>query len=164
MEKETVIHPFEPVFDENSRILILGSFPSVKSRENGFFYGHPRNRFWRVLAKIFCETPPESVEEKKTFLLAHRVALWDVAASCSVKGSADGSISSVVPNDLSPIFGAAKIRAVFLNGRTAEKLYKTHLEKKYGVPAVCLPSTSPANAARDTEELTKAWSVLKKYI
>ena len=164
MEKAILRHPFPPVYDENSSILILGSFPSVKSRENGFFYGHPRNRFWRVLAAVFRETPPESVAEKKAFLLAHRAALWDVAASCSVEGSADGSISSVSPNDLSAIFEKAQIRAVFLNGKTAERLYKKFSARKYGVPAFCLPSTSPANAARSLEELSEAWSVIKDFI
>ena len=152
-----VVHPIAPVFDENSRILILGSFPSVKSREEMFFYGHPQNRFWRVLAAVFGAQTPETPEEKRVFLLSHGVALWDVLASCEIEGSADSSIKNAVPNDLSPIFKTAKIDQVFVNGKTAEKYYNKYMKKTLGRAAVCLPSTSPANAAWSVERLVKAW-------
>ncbi|MCQ2425901.1 MAG: DNA-deoxyinosine glycosylase [Lachnospiraceae bacterium] len=158
--KKTEIHPFPPVYDERSEILILGSFPSVKSREENFFYGHPRNRFWQVTAAVFGEEVPHTVGEKKAFLLRNRVALWDVIASCEIEGSADSTIGKVIPNDLSLILSSAPIRAVFVNGRTAEKYYRLYTEKKTGREAVCLPSTSPANAARRLEDLIEAWRVI----
>ena len=148
---ETLTHPFPPVFDAASRVLILGSFPSVKSRENAFFYGHPQNRFWRVLAAILGEPVPETVPEKTALLLRRHIALWDVAAACEVAGSSDASIRAVVPNDLSPIFRAANIRAVFCNGGTAYRYYRGP------VTAVKLPSTSPANARWTLPTLAEAW-------
>lgn len=158
--KKAEIHPFPPVYDEQSEILILGSFPSVKSREENFFYGHPRNRFWQVTAAVFGEEVPKTVEEKKAFLLRNHIALWDVIASCEIEGSADSTIGSVIPNDLSVILSSAPIRAVFVNGRTAEKYYRLCTEKKTGRKAVCLPSTSPANAALRLEDLIAAWRVI----
>ena len=158
--KET--HPIEPTFDKNSRVLILGSFPSVRSRESGYFYGHPQNRFWRVTAAVFGEKPPEGNEEKKAFLLRHGIALWDVVHSCTVAGSGDASIRDVVPNDLSVIIKEAKIERFFTNGRTAQKLYEKYLQPVTGAMAHCLPSTSPANAAWSFERLTEAWSVIGK--
>ena len=136
-------HPFPPVFDQNSRILILGSFPSVKSREQGFFYGHPQNRFWRVTAAVMACPVPETIEEKHAFLLSNGIALWDVIAACEIENSADSSIRNAVANDLSRIFASADIHAVFTNGKTADRLYRKYI----GENAVCLPSTSPANAA-----------------
>ena len=155
-------HPFPPLYDENSRVLILGSFPSVKSREEMFFYGHPQNRFWRVLAAVFECDVPKTVEEKRKMLLLHGVALWDVLASCEIEGSADSTIKNAEPNDLSPIFSAAKIEKVFVNGRTAEKYYNKYMKEKLGREAVCLPSTSPANAAWSQGRLAEAWMVIKK--
>lgn len=156
MEYESHTHPFAPVWDENCRILILGSFPSVKSRENAFYYGHPQNRFWKVLAGIFAEAAPETIDEKKRFLLRHHIALWDVIASCDIVGSGDSSIKNVVPNDLRMIFEKASIGHVFLNGQTAGKLYKKY-QKAEKIPFEILPSTSPANAAWSLEKLTLAW-------
>ena len=156
-----ITHPIPPVFDERSEILILGSFPSVKSREAGFFYGHPQNRFWRVLAAVFESDVPQSVDEKRAFLLAHHVALWDVIASCEVTGSSDSSIRSVTPNDLSVILDAAPIRRIYVNGRTAEAYYKRFAEAVTGRSATCLPSTSPANAAWSLNKLVGAWLVIK---
>lgn len=156
MEYESHAHPFAPVMDENCRLLILGSFPSVKSRENAFYYGHPQNRFWKVMAAVFADDLPQSVGEKKAFLLRHHVALWDVIASCDIVGSGDSSIKNAVPNDLRMILDAAKIRHVFLNGQTAAKLYKKHLSQ-YTIPYTVLPSTSPANAAWSLEKLTSEW-------
>lgn len=157
-----IVHPFPPLYDQNSRILILGSFPSVKSREQCFFYGHPQNRFWKVTAAVFGEAVPESIEEKKLFLFRNRIALWDVIAVCEIRGSADNSIEGAVPNDLSPIFKSANIRKVFTNGKTADRYYRLHDEKKTKIPAICLPSTSPANASWSMERLISAWEQIKE--
>ena len=153
-------HPFPPLYDENSRVLILGSFPSVKSREQKFFYGHPQNRFWRVLAAVFKCREPKTIEEKKEFLLEKRIALWDVIASCEIQGSADSSIRNAEANDLSPILGTADIGQIFVNGKTAEKYYNKFTKDKIGRSAVCLPSTSPANAAWTLERLVGAWQLV----
>ena len=156
-------HPIHPVFDENSEILILGSFPSVKSREANFFYGHPQNRFWKVLAAVFEEAVPVTVDEKRAFLLRNRVAVWDVIHSCDIVGSSDSSIKNVVANDLSVILDAAKIEQIFVNGKTAELYYKKYIEKEIGRKAVCLPSTSPANAAWKVERLVDTWKQIKEW-
>lgn len=153
-------HPIAPVYDARSRILILGSFPSVKSREAMFFYGHPRNRFWKVLAAVLECPVPATVEEKRRLLLDNGIALWDVIASCEITGSADSSIRNVVPNDLRPILEQADIKTIFANGKTAEKYFRMYQEPALGRPAVCLPSTSPANASWSLERLTQAWRVI----
>ena len=119
MEKAKQTHPFPPLYDARSRVLILGSFPSVRSREQQFFYGHPQNRFWRVLAAIFGEPLPQSIEEKSALMLRHGLALWDTIAACEIAGSSDASITNVVPNDLRPILDGAEIRAIFCNGGTS---------------------------------------------
>lgn len=155
-----IVHPIAPVFDEHSRILILGSFPSVKSREEMFFYGHPQNRFWRVLAAVFGTEVPRTIEEKMQFLLAHHIALWDVIASCEICGSADSSIKNAVPNDLSRILQTADIREIYVNGKTAEKYYRKYQRDIVGRDAICLPSTSPANAAWTLQKLTSSWRIL----
>lgn len=152
-----IVHPIPPVFDEKSEILILGSFPSVKSRETEFFYGHPQNRFWRVLTAICGGELPTTNEVKTEFLLKNKIALWDVIASCEIDGSADSTIKNVIPNDLSTILDTANIRRIFVNGKTAEKYYKKYSEKKTGMTATCLPSTSPANAAYSLEKLIHNW-------
>jgi len=152
-----VLHNIPPVWDERSRILILGSFPSVKSREGQFFYHHPQNRFWKVLAAVLGCPVPDTIEEKKAMLLQNGVALWDVIASCEITGSSDSSIRSAVPNDVVRIAAAAKLNAIFCNGQTACRLYGRYLEKPLGRSAVLLPSTSPANAAWSLERLTGAW-------
>ena len=150
-------HQIEPVYDNQSRILILGSFPSVKSRESGFFYGHPQNRFWKVLAAICDEKLPETKEEKITFLLQNQIAVWDVIASCDIEGSSDSSIKNVIPADISRILDTADIREIYCNGTTAYNLYRKHLEKLTGRKATKLPSTSPANAARNLDKLIVEW-------
>ena len=160
----TVIHPIAPVFDENSKILILGSFPSVKSRENAFFYGHPQNRFWNLLSSLFCVEKLDTVAKKRDFLLEKHIALWDVIASCEIKGSADSSIKNAVANDLSIILDAADIKAIFVNGKTAEKYYNKYIRNIIGTEAVCLPSTSPANAAYSLEKLTREWRSILTYL
>ena len=159
-----VSHTFAPVYDEHSEILILGSFPSIKSRENQFYYGHPQNRFWKLLARIFGEPVPESIEEKKSLLLRHGIALWDVVFTCDIKGSSDSSIKNAVPNDFSDILKAAPIRKIYTNGGTAYKLYHKYCEKVTGFEAVKLPSTSPANCRVSYEELYEAYSVIQEYI
>ena len=156
-----ISHPFPPLYNENSRILILGSFPSVKSREQKFFYGHPQNRFWKVTATVFECSVPQTIEEKRRFLLAHGVALWDTIASCDIVGSSDSSIKNVVPNDLTPILEGAKIEKIFVNGKTSEKYYNKYVRDKIGRKAVCLPSTSPANAAWSLERLVEVWRVIR---
>ena len=164
MNSEFMHHPIPPVYDENSAVLILGSFPSAKSRETGFFYGHPQNRFWRVAAAVFGEETPKTVEEKKRFLIRNRIALWDVIASCGITGSSDSSIRNAYPNDLRPILEKARIRRVFVNGRTAGRLYHQLIEPETGVCCVCLPSTSPANASCGAEELANAWRAVKRAV
>ena len=153
-----VIHEIPPVYDDRSKILILGSFPSVKSREGQFFYHHKQNRFWKVLAAVFEDTLPETIEEKKEFLLRHNIAIWDVIASCDIEGSSDSSIRDVVPSDLNQILDHADIRKIFANGTTAFRLYRRYCEEKTKREAVCLPSTSPANASWRLEALTERWS------
>lgn len=155
------VHPIAPVFDKDSKVLILGSFPSVRSREEGFFYGHPQNRFWKVTSRIFGEELPVSVDEKKTFLIRNHIALWDVIGSCEIDGSSDSSIRDVTVNDLSVILNTADIRAIFLNGKKAEQYYLKYLFPVLKRDAVCLPSTSPANAAWSLEKLITAWEVIK---
>jgi len=156
-----VSHPIPPVFDRHSKVLILGSFPSVKSREAQFFYGHPQNRFWKVTSTVFAAPEPHTIEEKKEFLLSHGIAVWDVIASCDITGSSDSSIKNVIPNDLTKILNVADIRAIFVNGKTAEKYYNKYIRDAIGRDAVCLPSTSPANAAWTVERLTEAWKQIR---
>ncbi len=156
-----ITHPIRPIFDKNSKILILGSFPSVKSREQMFFYGHPQNRFWQVVAKVFGKETPKTIEEKRAFLLSSRLAVWDVIASCDIIGSSDSSIKNATPNDLNEILSSADIKQIFVNGKTAEKYYNIYIKNAIGREAVCLPSTSPANAAWSVEKLITAWSVIK---
>ena len=156
-----IVHPIPPVYDKDSEVLILGSFPSVKSREQGFFYGYPQNRFWKVTAAVFGERVPETVEEKKAFLLRNHIAIWDVIGSCEIEGSADSSIRNVIPNDLSVILDAAEIKGIFINGKTAYKYYRKYTEKVIGREAVCLPSTSPANAAWTLERLLESWKSIR---
>ena len=153
-------HTMPPLYNENSKILMLGSFPSVKSRETEFFYGHPQNRFWKVMAALFREKIPESTEEKKSLLLSHGVALWDAVYSCDIVGSSDSSIKNVIPNDILFILSKTSVSKIFLNGKTAEKYYKKYIEKDVDIKAVCLPSTSPANASVSLDELIKKWSVI----
>lgn len=158
------VHPIPPVYDSSSRILILGSFPSVKSREAQFFYGHPQNRFWKVLSGIFeCECP-NTVDEKKKLLIDNHIALWDTIKSCDIIGSSDSSIKNVVPNDFSEIFNTAGIAAVYANGAASYNLYKKYCEAKSGRAITKLPSTSPANAVYSLERLIREWSVIKENI
>ncbi len=154
------IHPIDPVFDQHSRILILGSFPSIKSREVQFFYGHPQNRFWKVLAAVLQAPVPETAAQKQELLLKNGIALWDVIASCEIDGSADSSIRNVQPADLSRILNTAPIEQIFLNGRTAETYYNRYFRAAVPLKARCLPSTSPANAAWTLPKLIDAWHII----
>lgn len=155
---------FGPVFDGNARVLVLGSFPSVLSRENRFYYGNPRNRFWTVVAAVLgAHVPPNepidaSIAAKTALLHAGGIALWDVVASCDLKGSSDASIRNVRANSIGRVLSAAPIEAVFANGRAAERLYRTWVEPATGMPITGLPSTSPANAAWRTDRLVAEWA------
>ena len=150
-----------PLFDKNSKTLILGSFPSVKSREAGFFYAHPQNRFWKVIAGVFGEDVPLTVADKKALILNNGLALYDSVYSCEINGSSDSSMKNVVPSDLTPIIQNSKITKVFVNGRTAEKYYVKYSLNDTGINGVVLPSTSPANAAWSLERLIDEWSIIK---
>ena len=162
---ETVIHTIEPVFDKESRVLLLGTMPSPKSREAGFFYGHPQNRMWPVLARVFGEPTPMGTEARRAFLLSHHIAMWDVLAACTISGADDSSIKNTVPNDLTPILDAAPIAAIFTPGKKALSLYNRHLLPVTGRAALSLPSTSPANCRYETlETLTRAYGALRAYI
>ena len=156
-----LVHPIAPVFDKDSKVLILGSFPSVKSREEGFFYGHPQNRFWKVTSKVFGDELPVTIDEKKAFLIRNHIAVWDVIGSCEIEGSSDSSIRDVTVNDLSVILGTADIRSIFLNGKKAEQYYMKYIFPALKRDVVCLPSTSPANAAWSLDKLTDAWKIIK---
>ena len=157
-------HNIDPVWNKNSRILILGSFPSVKSREEQFFYAHPQNRFWRVLAAVTDTPLAQSIDEKKSMLLGCRIALWDVIRSCDITGSSDSSIKNAVPNDLSTVLLNSSVEKIFTNGATADRLYKNYCEKETGITALRLPSTSPANAAYSLERLIGEWKIIFEYL
>lgn len=157
---EHLIHPIPPLYCADSRVLILGSFPSVKSREAAFFYGHPQNRFWPLMAALTGSPIPATIEEKKRLILENGFALWDTIASCEITGSSDSSIKNVVPNDLHPILQGADIRAIYCNGTTSWKLYQKYLYPVTSIAAGKLPSTSPANAAWTMDRLLEAWQVI----
>ena len=160
MEYEHIVHSFEPVYDKDSEILILGTLPSVKSRENNFYYGHKQNRFWKVLATLLKEPVPATIEEKKAMLLAHRIALWDVIQSCDIKGSSDSSIKNVQPTDIGMILEKTNVTQIYANGNKAGQLYKRYQFPVTGIEATVLPSTSPANAAWSFDRLCEAWRVI----
>ena len=160
--EERLTHPFGPLFGSESRILILGSFPSVKSRAQHFFYGHPQNRFWKVVAAVFEEAVPETIPQKKDLILNHGLALWDAIASCVITGSSDASIRDVRPNDLRIILDRCPVSRIYCNGRKSFEMYEKYIRPDIGREAACLPSTSPANAQWSLERLTEAWSVLKE--
>lgn len=154
---QKISHEFEPVFNKESRILILGTLPSVKSREQHFYYGHPQNRFWKVIAAITDEAVPSSVSEKKELLLTHHIAIWDVIKSCEIIGSSDSSIRNVVPADINLLLQNSNITAIFGNGAKACQLYDKYILAKTNCPILKLPSTSPANAAWSLDKLTAYW-------
>ncbi len=158
MDRQFLEHGFGPFFRPDSRLLILGSFPSRKSRENHFFYGHPQNRFWPLAAALFGDAVPRDIPEKKAFLARHGIALYDVIESCSIVGSSDSSIRDVTPADLRPILDGSRIGSrVFANGKTAWRLFEKIQYPLLGIHAACLPSTSPANASFSMDRLLGLW-------
>lgn len=157
---QRIIHPLPPYYNSDSEILILGSFPSVKTRELGFPYGHKQNRFWKILAKIFNEEEPESVDAKKEFLKKQKIALWDTIYQCDIIGSSDSSIRNVIPTDLKTVIENSSITRIFTNGGTSDKYYKIYHEPTLGIKATKLPSSSPANARFSLEDLAEAWRVI----
>lgn len=152
-----MIHTFDPVYNKQSQILILGTFPSVKSREGNFYYHHPRNRFWQVIASIVGVDPPETIEEKKNILLQNNIAIWDVIYSCDIKGSDDSTIQNVVPNDIAWLLNNANIQSIYANGGKAYELYYRFCYENTKREIVKLPSTSPANATYSLEKLVECW-------
>ncbi len=154
---EHIVHPFPPLYDANSEILILGSLPSVKSREQMFFYGHPQNRFWKVMSAVLGEALPTTIEQKKQMLLKHRIALWDTIYSCDIIGSSDSSIKNVTPTDLRRILEKSRVQRIFCNGGTSGRYFQKYQQKVLGMEATVLPSTSPANAAFSVEKLIQIW-------
>ena len=163
--EERVTHTFAPVYDENSKVLILGTFPSIKSREMEFYYGHPQNRFWKVISALTEEETPEreEVRKKKEMLLKHGIAIWDVIASCKIQGSSDSSIRDVVPNEIAALLNRTGIEKVFANGAKAEQLYKKYVYPETNRPIVKLPSTSPANAAWSLERVCESWKAILNF-
>ena len=161
---ENVKHEIPPIFDKNSKILVLGSFLSVKSRESQFFYHHPQNRFLKVLSSVIGVDTPTSIEEKKKFLLDNNIALWDVIDSCDIEGSSDSSIKNVVANDLDKIIENCNIKQIFCNGGKSYELYRKYCEKDTNLKAIKLPSTSPANARFSLEKLIAEWNIILNYI
>lgn len=159
-----VNHILKPIFDKNSKILILGTIPSPKSREVGFYYGHPQNRFWKVLSDILNEMVPETKEEKTKLLLKHNIALWDVLDSCEIEGASDSTIKNSKPNNLNEIIKKSEIKTIFVNGKKAEALYKKLCEKDTNIPCIYLPSTSPANCAVNYQTLKEQYSIINKYL
>lgn len=159
---ERILHPFPPVYDSNSRVLVLGTFPSVKSREGEFYYHHPQNRFWKVISTVYGEMLPTTIEEKKRILLKNKVAIWDVVQSCEITGSADSSIKNAEMNDIGFLLSQTGIQQIYTNGGTAYRLYMGHVFPQTGREILQLPSTSTANAAFSLEKLVKQWSCLKE--
>lgn len=159
-EYTQIVHPISPLFNNDSRVLILGSFPSVKSRETGFYYGHPQNRFWPLMARLFKESLPVTVSDKRALVQKHRIALWDVIGSCEIIGSSDNSIKNVVANDIKQLIDVSNIVSIFTNGSTADSLYKKYIQPSTEIEAVKLPSTSPANAAYSIDRLAEIWSTV----
>ncbi|CZE47114.1 DNA-deoxyinosine glycosylase [Campylobacter geochelonis] len=158
--KNAQIHTIKPFFNKDSQILILGSFPSVKSREQNFYYAHPQNRFWRVLSAVFSQNLPNSVEEKKLFLTRHKIALFDSIQSCEIAGSSDASIQKVAPNDIKSLIKQTNITRIYTNGKKSAKIYDKFIFPQTSIKAISLPSTSPANATISLEKLIKAYEIL----
>ncbi len=156
-EYETHEHEFPPVYDNNSTILIMGSFPSVKSREEGFYYGHPQNRFWKVISSIYDENIPITIDEKKELLLKHNIALWDVISKCDIVGSSDSSIKNIEVNDIKKLIAHTHISKLYANGKKAWQLYMKYVYDDTKTEAYLLPSTSPANAAWTLDKLVTKW-------
>lgn len=159
-----IVHPIPPLYRQDARVLILGSFPSVKSREGSFFYHHPQNRFWRVIAAVTCQPVPQTIEEKTALILSSRLALWDSIGSCEVTGSQDSSIRNVVPNDITEILAQTQITRIFCNGGTSHRIYQKYIQPQTHLAAVKLPSTSPANAGWSFPRLCSAWAQIMEPV
>lgn len=159
-----IIHPFPPFISQDSRVLILGSFPSVRSRAEGFYYGHPQNRFWQVLSALLDEELPVGLPGKQLMLTKHRIALWDVIASCEVTGSSDLSIKNAEMNPIAEKIAGTAIHAILLNGGTAARLYMKRASPRPDIPALVMPSTSAANAAWRLPRLISAWGVIRNFL
>lgn len=155
---------FGPVYNQNSKILILGSFPSVKSREVNFYYGHPQNRFWQLMGKILECKIPVSIEERKSLMLEKRIALWDTIEECDIVGSSDASIRNIVPVDIQLVLKTADITRIYCNGSTSYDLFMRYLEPVCGRTSVKLPSTSPANATWNPDRLFEVWKQIKVFL
>ncbi len=164
MESTYESHEFDPVYDKNSKILILGTFPSVKSREMQFYYGHPQNRFWKLLARLTNWPQPTTIPEKKEMLLKNNIAIWDVIQSCEIAGSSDSSIKNVIANDLTQVLSDSSITRIYANGKTAEKLYNKYVKPQTGIDVIPLPSTSPANAAYSLDRLAASWTKILEVL
>lgn len=164
MRYEHIEHGIPPVFNAESRVLILGTMPSPKSRENGFYYMHPQNRFWRVISTVLGEPLPTTNGERASLLLKNKIALWDTLAQCDIIGASDSSVKNAIPNDLSTITDAADIKAIFTTGKTAYKYYCRFQQEKTGIEAICLPSTSPANACFGLDALIDEYKIIKNYL
>lgn len=164
MESTYESHEFDPVYDKNSKILILGTFPSVKSREMQFYYGHPQNRFWKLLARLTNWPQPTTIPKKKEMLLKNNIAIWDVIQSCEIAGSSDSSIKNVIANDLTQVLSDSSITRIYANGKTAEKLYNTYVKPQTGIDVIPLPSTSPANAAYSLDRLAASWAKILEVL
>lgn len=164
MTRQIVVHPLGPVFDSSSRVLILGTMPSPASRAGAFYYLHPRNRFWTVLAALFGEPVPADNGARRSLALRHGVALWDVLAECSIEGAGDASIRDPVANDIAGLLGKTGIRAVFTTGQTAGRLYRRLCEPQTGLAATVLPSPSPANCAVSTAELIERYRAILPWL
>ncbi|MBQ9947651.1 MAG: DNA-deoxyinosine glycosylase [Oscillospiraceae bacterium] len=161
--EKRISHEFPPLFDGNSKVLILGTIPSPKSRERGFYYMHPQNRFWRMLCAVLGEEVPSDIGGRKRLCLSHGIALWDVLESCEINGASDSSIKNALPNDLSRIFTAADIRAVFTTGKKAHELYQRYFAEDPHTE-ICLPSTSPANRTISETEMLKQYRKIAEYL
>lgn len=163
-EYERIVHPLEPLYDKNSKIIVLGSFPSVKTREYGFFYGHPQNRFWKIMEVLFDCDLDKSIDERKNFMLEHNIAMWDTIYACDIVGSSDASIKNVVPTPLSDIVENSNIEAAFCNGATSYKYFKKYHEENLHIKSFKLPSTSPANARYSLDDLVSEWKILLNFV
>lgn len=162
--KQRVNHSFAAYFNSDSKILILGSIPSIKSRKFGFYYMHPQNRFWKVVSKVFNEEYPETIDDKKEFLKRNQIALWDVIESCEIEGSSDSSISEVIPNDIHSLLEKTDIKKIYVTGKKALKLYQQYIYPTTGIEAIYLPSTSPANAILKEEDLIEKYQVIRSEV
>lgn len=154
------VHNIPPIYNKESHILILGSFPSVKSREAQFFYHHPQNRFWKILEQLY-EVSLTNIEEKKSFLFSSHIALWDVIQTCDIQGSSDASIEQVIVNDIASLLNQTQIHTIYCNGAKSYQLYMKYIYPSTHIQAIQLPSTSPTNAIYSLDKLLEKWQVIK---